>query len=185
MKKSLRMLALVLSLLLSLSMLFVSCDKNDEEPQGTPEATTENNKNNNVDDDDDNSGSSKSSEEEKYNKACLLITEGKNEEAYKLLNEIKTYAPAQEKLKNFFYAPQTVIEKWKYSDSAEKTSSNSYTYDAMGNIIVNSDSYGDSDSYTYDENGNWLTRTDMASKDNYSMCTHTYDGNGKLIKSQS
>ena len=59
MKKSLQTLALILSIILCLSVVFASCDKNDGEPQSTTASTTENNKSNNVvngDSNNDNNG---------------------------------------------------------------------------------------------------------------------------------
>lgn len=193
MKKSLKTLALILSILLCLSVVFASCDKNDGEPQSTTASTTENNKSNNVvngdsnngdNDNDNNNGYSELSEEEKYNKACLLITEGKNEEAYKLLNEIKTYAPAKEKLKNFFYAP-TVIQEGSviYGTPEMKYEKMNISYDIYGNIkSITLPKFNKIFDYIYDSQGNELAGYDL-DMPNRSSAYHTNSYNsGKLSK---
>ena len=193
----------ILSILLLISLLtiaFTACDitpsvENEEsQPQNSTGSSSnnsddvnDNNNNTNNNSDNDNSTnngentpppSTTLTEEEKYNNALSLLSKGKNQEAYELLNEIKTYAPAQEKLKNFFYAPQTVVEKWKYADDADyHTDSIVYTYNSMGNIVETSDN----EIFTYDSNGNVLSGRDLIFGTYY---TYTYQ-NGKLFQEKS
>ena len=116
--------------------------------------------------------------EQKYADACKLIADENYSEAYALLCEIKTYAPAQETLKNFFYAPKMVTEKWKNAGDANFSSDTvTYQYDSKGNIKKAIDEYSTS-VFTYDANGNVLTGKDLI-WGNYT--TYTYQ-NGKLYQ---
>ena len=112
----------ILSILLLIAMLvpvFTSCNlipSNEPEESSsqdsTPDTTITDTNNNNGN---ENTPPTTLTNEEKFNNASSLIAEGKYTEAYALLSEIKSYEPAKEKLKNFFYAPKTVDKKWKYS----------------------------------------------------------------------
>ena len=93
-------------------------------------------------------------DEIKYNEACSFIENGKLQEAYEILKEIKNYAPANEKLNNFFYAPTLIKEGgitgsdlgpvMQYNDKV-------YSYDAKGNITsITIPSYNETYNYTYD-----------------------------------
>lgn len=197
----------ILSILLLISLLtiaFTACDitpsvENEEShPQNSTESSSNNSDDVNVNVNDNNNNTNNNSnndnstnngenntppsttltEEEKYNNALSLLSKGKNQEAYELLNEIKTYAPAQEKLKNFFYAPQTVVEKWKYADDADyHTDSIVYTYNSMGNIVETSDN----EIFIYDSNGNVLSGRDLIFGTYY---TYTYKSE-KLYQKKS
>ena len=116
------------------------------------------------------------SDEEKYNSALSLIAENNYAEAMELLASLKNYAPAQEKLKNFFWAPRTVSTRWRDSDNIEAGGNDlAYTYDSMGNILSVTDDEGITE-YTYDEKGNRLTE-----KSADDELTYTYT-NGKLTQ---
>ena len=117
--------------------------------------------------------------EQKGEYARTLISEGKITDAYNLLQTATNYAPAQEMLKNFFYAPQQVEEKWKYSDDVNYTTrSKSYTYNAMGNVVGTSD---EQETFVYDADGNILSGCDLIYGTHY---IYTYQ-NGKLYQRKS
>lgn len=120
--------------------------------------------------------STPSTDEEKYNSALSLIAENNYAEAMEILASLKTYAPAQEKLKNFFWAPRTVSTRWKDSDNIEAGGSTvTYTYDSMGNVLSATED-DETIEYTYDAKGNRLTE-----KSSTDELTYTYS-NGKLAK---
>ncbi len=115
-------------------------------------------------------------DEEKYNEALTLISNNNYAEAMDLLSSLKSYAPAQEKLKNFFYAPRTASLRWKDADNIQSSGSTiTYTYDSMGNVlnVLNGD---ETVEYTYDAKGNRLTE-----KNSTEELAYTY-ANGKLTK---
>lgn len=115
-------------------------------------------------------------DEEKFASATALIAAKNYEEAYNILKTLTAYAPAKEKLKNFFYAPQKISTDWKYSDSEEtNTRVTEYVYNEMGNLLETSDDQ----IWTYDENGNVLTGNDLVYGDQYY--TYTYK-DGKLYQ---
>lgn len=111
-------------------------------------------------------------DEVKYNEACSLIENGNYEEAYRILKEIKNYDPAEEKIKNFFYAP-TLLQ---YSNSLLEVS-----YDSFGNIesIISPDN--EIYNFTYDSFGNVLSGYDLTylTYNDLEPCVYTYK-NGKL-----
>ncbi len=118
------------------------------------------------------------SDEEKYNSALALIAENNYAEAMEILASLKAYAPAQEKLKNFFWAPRTVSTRWRDSDNIEAGGNDlSYTYDPMGNILSVTDNE-ETIEYTYDAKGNRLTKKNT---DDELIYTYTYT-NGKLTQ---
>ena len=174
MKRSFKTFALILSILLCLSTVFTSCNKNDEKPQSTSASTTENTSttkaNTSTEDSipggEEEEDYSNLTDDEKYEKACLLIEEGKNEEAYALLSEISTNPLAQEKLKNFFYAPQTVDDV-------------KYRYDQSGNITELIDYDGQSYTFFYNEDGNVIGGRDLIFGAYYNSYTYR---DGKLYQ---
>ena len=184
MKKSL----LILLLIALLSTLCTSCTKTQSEDssqdstqisissstEGNP--TKESNDNN-----DTHTSSSTSTNEEKYNKALSLIAEGKYTEAYELLCEIKTYGPAKEKLKNFFYAPKSVSETIIYlSQNDVSVTAIEYKYDLNGNIVEIREG-NHQYSLTYDSKGNVLVGCDIQYPSSKSII-YTYNEKGILIK---
>lgn len=100
-------------------------------------------------------------EEVQFNNACSLIAEGKFEQAYELLSGIKNYAPAKEKLANFFYAPQTVIETYGYTDSSLRQETYTYTYSEDGNILSYARGQNSYTNFTYNELGNVLSSHEL------------------------
>ena len=115
-------------------------------------------------------------DEEKYNEALALIAENNYSEAMEILSSLKSYTPAQEKLKNFFYAPRIATKRWKDSDNIVSGGINfTYSYDDMGNVlsILEND---ETTEYTYDAKGNRLTE-----KNPTEELAYTYT-NGKLTK---
>lgn len=166
MKKTAKLLALLLALLMTIAC-FASCggedskddsdNDNDGENSDKTAETTQNT---------DNQSSNEN--KAKYDQAATLISQNKIEEAYTLLKSISAYEPAQEKLKNFFYAPKTVTEKWKSSDDTDyrSTSSITYTYNSMGNILETSEGL----IFTYDADGNVLSGCDLV----YTHVYYTY-----------
>ena len=115
-------------------------------------------------------------DEEKYNEALALIAENNYAEAMEILSSLKSYTPAQEKLKNFFYAPRIATNRWKDSDNIVSGGINfTYSYDDMGNVlsILEND---ETTEYTYDAKGNRLS-----AKTPDDTLTYTYT-NGKLTK---
>ncbi len=124
---------------------------------------------------------------QKYLSACEMLVAGNTVQAYALFKEISDYAPAAEKLKGFFYLPETVVERWKDSDDATyKTSTCSYTYNSAGNVVkwdsIASNGYQSSNEYTYDSNGNVLTGGDLLYNDDpYGTYLFTYE-NGRLTQ---
>ena len=175
----------ILSILLLIAMLvpvFTSCNlipSNEPEESSsqdsTPDTTITDTNNNNGN---ENTPPTTLTNEEKFNNASSLIAEGKYTEAYALLSEIKSYEPAKEKLKNFFYAPKTVDKKWKYSvENTYSTDSISYTYNSMGNIMETSNN----EIFSYDANGNILSGCDLIYGTYY---TYTYK-DGKLYQQTS
>ena len=197
MKKILSILLIVTMLLASL----VACSSSTEnEPQNnalndtsnTTSANTESNTNNttpagtesntnntpptNTENVETNNNQTIQNTEEKYNSACSLISQNKYAEAYNILKSINSYAPAQEKLKNFFYAPKKISEERVYTDEREPRSKvTEYIYDETGNVIENSEDK----IWTYDENGNVLSGCDLIYGSNYY--TYTYK-DGKLYQ---
>lgn len=108
-------------------------------------------------------------DEEKFASATALIAAKNYEEAYNILKTLTAYAPAKEKLKNFFYAPQTISEKSKYADSEEtNTRVTEYVYDEMGNLLETSEDQ----IWTYDDKGNVLTGNDLVYGDQYFIYTY-------------
>lgn len=96
----------------------------------------------------------------KFEVACNLIINGNIEEAYATLKELTNYAPAQEKLKNFFYAPMTISEgdlTFTGGTSSISFTNKKYTYDRNGNVLLITDENGITSSFTYDAYGNILT----------------------------
>lgn len=124
---------------------------------------------------------------QKYLSACEMLLAGNTVQAYTLFKEISDYAPAAEKLKGFFYLPETVVERWKYSDDATyRTNTRTYTYDSAGNVVkwdaIASNGYQSSREYTYDSNGNVLTGGDLLyNDDSYGTYLFTYE-NGRLTQ---
>lgn len=167
----------------------------DSDTDSDTNSDTNSNTNTNNNNDNSNTPSTTLTTEEKYNNALSLISEGKYTEAYNLLSEIKTYEPAKEKLKNFFYAPKVVDEKWKYSDDSNyRTDRITYTYNEMGNILETSNN----EIFSYDVSGNILNGCDLlygtyytyTYKDgnlykktsSYDTTTYYYDSNNRLSK---
>ena len=136
-------------------------------------------------------------EEIKYSEASSLISLGRYTEAYEILNGIKNYAPAKQKLENFFFAPQTVKNSYNGIDEYVPSLRYvlNYTYDKYGNIEsitkyhsdINGCTHLDSEynvHFTYDSNGNILTGCDFltAVVDGVATpCKYTYK-DGKLNK---
>jgi len=100
MKKTIKLLTLLLALMMCFTVLFTSCSQNDDTPDETP--------------------SEGNDPQQKYNSALALIGEGKYEEAYQLLKELGDYADAQKELKKFHYVPTKYIEKEIYSDEPDQ-----------------------------------------------------------------
>ena len=195
----------ILSILLLISLLtiaFTACDitpsvENEEsQPQNSTESSSNNSddvndNNNNTNNNSNNDNSTNNSEnntppsttlteEEKYNNALSLLYKGKNQEAYELLNEIKTYAPAQEKLKNFFYAPTSVREgNIGYANGKKEMIYYNvcYTYDTAGNIKSMTDVNNQTFYFTYDSNGNILSGYDLDAPSTSSVYLYTYKNN--------
>ena len=127
------------------------------------------------------------SDEDKYNSACALIESCQYEEAYDILMEIADYAPAQEKLKNFYYAPtvrnESSVVHPQGGEQYIKTETTTYEYDKYGNLVRITTENGDSYEFTYDSKRNMLSGYILDSY--YRVRTqifHTYSG-GKLISS--
>ena len=128
-------------------------------------------------------------DEIKYNKACSLIEDGKLQEAYEILKEIKNYALANEMLNNFFYAPTLIKEGnltyisgsnlgpvMQYDDKV-------YSYDTNGNIIsITIPEYNKTYNYTYDSKGNELQGFPIDSPNSYNRARTCSYKNGKLSK---
>ncbi len=205
----------ILSILLLISLLtiaFTACDitpsvENEEShPQNSTESSSNNSDDVNVNDNNNNTNNNSNNdnstnngenntppsttltEEEKYNNALSLLSKGKNQEAYELLNEIKTYAPAQEKLKNFFYAPALIKEghmgytSGSNLDSAMQYDDMVYSYDSKGNITsITIPEYSKTYNYTYDSKGNELQGFPIDYPNPYYARTCSYQ-NGKLSK---
>ncbi|MBO7302716.1 MAG: hypothetical protein J6U68_00840 [Clostridia bacterium] len=198
MKKALSIFLIAIMLIASLSACTSAKDDGTESatqapivPVETQASTTDDgnssnadsNKNNGNTNTDKGKESEKESEsekaqtdEEKFASATALIANKNYEEAYNILINLTSYAPAKEKLKNFFYAPQKISTNWKYSDSEEtNTRATEYVYNEMGNLLETSDDQ----IWTYDENGNVLTGNDLVYGDQYY--TYTYK-DGKLYQ---
>lgn len=128
-----------------------------------------------------------SSDEEKYEEACALIEDGDYEEAYKILNSIKTYEPAKEKLGNFFYAPTAVAEgRLTYGSNLGPQmmyENKTYTYDGKGNITsITIVEYNKTYNFLYDSKGNELTGYPLEAPNSYEGArTCTYK-DGRLSK---
>ena len=125
-------------------------------------------------------------DEIKYNEACSFIENGKLQEAYEILKEIKNYAPANEKLNNFFYAPTLIKEGGLTSGSdlgpVMQYNDKVYSYDAKGNITsITIPSYNETYNYTYDSKGNELQGFPIVSPYSNGARTCNYK-NGKLSK---
>ena len=115
---------------------------------------------------------------------------GKYAEAYAILSEINHFAPAEEKMKNFFYAP-TVVQEGKLSYITGSSGGPQMTYeetnieyDTFGNIkSIAFPQYNQTFNYIYDSKGNELEGYDLDSPNNVSAHhTNTYK-NGLLSKS--
>ena len=136
-----------------------------------------------------NKNSQQKTDEAKYNEACALIEDGNYEEAYKILKEISSYAPARGELENFFYAPTQVKEgavvyyTGSYLPSMEYDTK-VYSYDTNGNIV--SITIAESDktyNFTYDSKGNELQGYPVDTPDSWmGDRTCIYNRNGQLIK---
>jgi hypothetical protein len=175
MKKTAKLLALLLALLMTIAC-FASCggeDSKDDSDNDNDSANSDKTAETTQNSDNQSSNENKA----KYDQAATLISQNKIEEAYTLLKSISAYEPAQEKLKNFFYAPKTVTEKWKSSDDTDyrSTSSITYTYNSMGNILETSEGL----IFTYDADGNVLSGCDLVYESNYY--TYVYQ-DGKLYQ---
>lgn len=142
-------------------------DSTNDDSTNNDTSDTDNNINNDNDNDNVNTPPPTLTTEEKYNKAGSLIAEEKYTEAYELLYEIKTYEPAKEKLKNFFYAPQTV-------DNIK------YKYDKSGNITEMIDYDGTTYTFFYNENGNIISGRDLVIGMYHN--SYTYNEDGKLYQ---
>ena len=141
---------------------------------------------------DKNSGGSQvKTDEMKYEEACSLISSCKYEEAYAILNQITDYAPAQEKLNNFFYAPKLTKEGYK-SYVSGAYGGPSWEYDEMK---ISYDNYGNISSiyipkndktfnYTYDSKGNELEGYDLDNINAFGEHHTCVYKNGKLSKIQ-
>ena len=157
----------VIVLLLGFVCIFASCDNGNNDGKNDQTANYE----------------------AKFNDACTLIEDGEYEDAYEILSEIKDYAPAKEKLNNFFYAPTLIQagsvvsvsgsnlgETMKYNDFT-------YSYNANGNIrSITIEEYGKTFEFKYDSKGNELQgyRLDAPnSADGARTCIYK---NGKLSK---
>ena len=177
-----KFLAAILVLMM-LTMSFVACDVSDDSSDGddlkNTESSEKNDKGGNKDKENtDNKENTENTDEKKYEDAVALISQGKYSKAYEALLAISDYEPAKESLKNFFYAPQKVEEKWKYADDADYSKDSiTYEYDANGNIIETSDGY----IYTYDENGNVLSGRDLI----YGTYYNYKYSDGKLVQRTS
>lgn len=115
------------------------------------------NQDNNEDNNEDNNQNTETNViETKYASACNLIVSGNYAEAYQLLNEIQEYAPAREKLKNFFYAPTSIkIGSAIYPGPRIEYETLRISYDMCGNIVsvTNMDTFQNYN-FTYDSSGN-------------------------------
>lgn len=189
MKKTVKSLAIVCTLLLVLALTFTACNSADNgtEPTDKPAATKAPDNNGDTEEakgdktEDVKNNATEDPTEQKYESALALIDAGKIDDAYEALNEIKTYAPAQEKLKNFFYVPGMVVEASEYSDGSSLSYVSSYKYDSMGNIIERVEG-ADKDVFNYDSVGNILNGCDLIYG---SECAYTYrDGRLYQISSE-
>lgn len=91
----------------------------------------------------------------KYAEALEFLASGKYQEAYDILNGIKDYPAAQEKLKNFFYVPSKKIR----TDDDGDVYVDKYTYDNKGNLIkIDYVRTGETyfEEFEYDQSGNLL-----------------------------
>lgn len=205
MKKYLKSVQLICILLLVCTLFLTACGGTQQppvssEPEGSENASTNDNDNNINDSNNDNQISDE--KKEKYDQACALISQGKIEEAYTLLKSISTYAPAQEKLKNFFYAPAKVtdtciystsnspitsITEYKYNKNGNITEikqgskTATFVYDAKGNILIGCDVldiWGGNITYTYDQNGVLIKETDVDG----DVTSYEYNEKGFLVK---
>lgn len=137
-----------------------------------------------------NSGNNQSNTDEaKYNEACSLIEDGNYEEAYNILKKIKNYAPANDKLNNFFYAPTLIKEGYLTYTSGSNLGPSMeyddmvYSYDEKGNIIsITIPEYNKTYNYTYDSKGNELAGYPIDSPNSYNGARTCNYKNGKLIK---
>ena len=133
-----------------------------------------NNNNNNTENDDqkESQNANATTDEAKFEAACKLITNGKIEEAYSALKELTNYAPAKEKLKNFVYAPTTVKD-------VQYDRTETFEYNAYGDIVSITNINGVNLSLTYDANGNVLTGYNISHSTSTDLCIYSYK-NGKL-----
>ena len=170
----------ILSILLIAIMIFASLTACSSETENEQKGSTTNDAGSNTPGEDEsfalNEEQNALSAEEKYNTACSLISEKKYDEAYAFLKAAGSYAPAKEKLNNFFYAPKKISEERVYTDEREPRSKvTEYIYDEMGNVIENSKD----NIWTYDEDGNVLSGCDLIYGSDYY--TYTYK-DGKLYQ---
>ncbi len=169
-----------LSILLVAVMIFASFTACSSDTENEQKGSTTNDAGSNTPGEDESSALNEEqnalSAEEKYSSACALISKKKYDEAYALLKAAGSYAPAKEKLNNFFYAPQKISEKLTYAeDDSTRSNMTEYVYDEIGNIIETSEDK----TFTYDENGNVLSGCDLIYGSDYY--TYTYK-DGKLYQ---
>ena len=120
--------------------------------------------------------------EEKYNEALELIANKNYTEAYTLLREIKDYDKAAEKLQNFFYAPNRLVETKEDSDGRD-SSTYYFNYNELGCLISIKDRSDEIDyERVYDANGNILIGYD---REFYDIAQYFYDADGRMSKKEN
>lgn len=117
--------------------------------------------------------------EQSYKEACALLQEKKYEEAYAAFSKIKDYSPAKKKLKNFFFAPQTITYSTTNSFGQNWNEEDFYQYSDDGNILKHLQNNQEF-LFSYNEAGDVLSGHELP---NYTpaQTTYFYD-DGKLNK---
>ena len=161
MKKTFRILTLVLALIMCFTVLFTSCG------DGKKKAEEE------------------KASKEKYEKAFSLIEEGKPEEAYELFDELGDYKNAEKELKKFRYVPTKATCKREYEgEEYSATQTISYDENNFPKQVIYQYSDGDKNiyDYTYDDKGNCIREVYTYSDGDKDIYDYTYDDKGNCIK---